>query len=255
MRKKLPKTIMKVKHALGKKSPVILTATGIVSMGTAIFFAGKGTVKAVKLVEEKERELDVDLTTKAKVQECWKCYIPSAATAIFGTACLIGAHSVHARRNAAIVTAYKLSETALMEFKETVSEEFGEEKAKEIKEKITKKHINENPVTKSNVIITDSGEQLCYDGVSGRYFKSDLNTIKKAINEVNRHMTYEMYVSLSEFYDELNLPHTDVSDHLGWNLDDGLLDISFGSMIADDGRPCITLEYHVAPKYDFASLL
>ena len=29
------------------------------------------------------------------------------------------------------------------------------------------------------VIITSKGDTLCYDSVSGRYFKSDIGTIKK----------------------------------------------------------------------------
>ena len=37
-------------------------------------------------------------------------------------------------------------------------------------------------------------------------------------------------------------------------LDDGQLEISYGSAISDDGRPCITLDYHVAPRYDFSKL-
>lgn len=42
-----------------------------------------------------------------------------------------------------------------------------------------------------------------------------------------------------------------------WNEEhqDGLLEISYGAMVANDGRPCITLEYHVAPRYDFAKLM
>lgn len=27
------------------------------------------------------------------------------------------------------------------------------------------------------------------------------------------------------------------------------------ALIADDGRPCITLDYHVAPRYDFSKLM
>lgn len=75
------------------------------------------------------------------------------------------------------------------------------------------------------------------------------------MNKINRSLNYDMYVSLSEFYDELDLEHTDISDELGWNLDDGLVEISYGTMIAKDNRPCITLEYHVAPKYDFSKLM
>ena len=110
-------------------------------------------------------------------------------------------------------------------------------------------------LSNNQIIITDKGNTLCYDGVSGRYFKSDIETIRRAINTVNRSMTYDMYVSLSEFYDELGLEHTDVSDDLGWNLDNGLVDIDFDSRIAEDGTPCITLNYRVAPRYDFSSLM
>ncbi len=255
MRKKMPKFIYKVKRGLGKRSPAILTATGIISMGTAAVLAAKETPKAIRLIEEREQEIDDELTPKEKVETTWKCYVPAVTTGIFGAACLIGAHSVHARRNAAIATAYKLSETALAEYKEAVTEEIGEEKESLIRKKVIQKKLDETPVGPNNIIITGRGNQPCYDGMSGRVFDSDLNTIEKAINAVNRRMTYEMYVSLSDFYDELGLDHTDISDDVGWNLDDGLLEVSFDSMILADGRPCITLEYHVAPKYDFAKLM
>lgn len=255
MRKKMPKFIYKVKRGLGKRSPAILTATGIISMGTAAVLAAKETPKAIRLIEEREQEIDDELTPKEKVETTWKCYVPALTTGVFGAACLIGAHSVHARRNAAIATAYKLSETALAEYKEAVTEEIGEEKESLIRKKVIQKKLDETPVGPNNIIITGRGNQPCYDGMSGRVFDSDLNTIEKAINAVNRRMTYEMYVSLSDFYDELGLDHTDISDDVGWNLDDGLLEVSFDSMILADGRPCITLEYHVAPKYDFAKLM
>ena len=251
MRKKMPKFIYKVKRGFGKRSPAILTATGILSMGTAAFLAAKETPKAIRLIEEREAELGDELTPREKLETTWKCYVPALTTGIFGAACLIGSHSVHARRNAAIATAYKLSETALTEYKEAVTEEIGEEKESLIRKKVRQ----ETPTGPNNIIITGRGNQLCYDGVSGRVFESDLNTIEKAINKVNREMTYDMYISLSDFYDELGLNHTDISDQIGWNLEDGLLEVSFDSMILPDGRPCITLEYHVAPKYDFAKLI
>lgn len=255
MRKKMPKFIYKVKRGFGKRSPAILTATGILSMGTAAFLTAKETPKAIRLIEEREAELGDELTPREKLETTWKCYVPALTTGIFGAACLIGSHSVHARRNAAIATAYKLSETALTEYKEAVTEEIGEEKESLIRKKVRQKKLEETPTGPNNIIITGRGNQLCYDGVSGRVFESDLNTIEKAINKVNREMTYDMYISLSDFYDELGLNHTDISDQIGWNLEDGLLEVSFDSMILPDGRPCITLEYHVAPKYDFAKLI
>ena len=121
--------------------------------------------------------------------------------------------------------------------------------------KDSQKHLDEKPVSKNEVIITGTGKQLCYDGISGRYFESDIQTIRAAVNKINETMVYEMYAALNDFYNEIGLSNTDMGDELGWNIDDGLLEISYGAMVANDGRPCITLEYHVAPRYDFAKLM
>lgn len=259
-----------VKKAVEKKSPEILIAFGIAGMITTTVLAVKATPKAMKKIKEAEKnkkeEFDRDhgyseldtmfkLTKPEVVKATWKCYIPAAISGATSIACIVGANTVHSKRNAAIATAYKLSEKALTEYKEATIEEVGEEKAKAIKDRVAQKQLDNNPVNDSQVIITGNGKQLCYDGVSGRYFESSIQEIETAVNKINRSLNYDMYVSLSEFYDELDLEHTDISDELGWNLDDGLVEISYGTMIAKDNRPCITLEYHVAPKYDFSKLM
>ena len=165
----------------------------------------------------------------------WKCYIPAAISGAASVAFLLGSNSVHAKRNAAIATAYKLSETALTDYKKEVIETIGEEKAKLIQDKVAQKHVDEHPVSNNQVVIAGSGKQLCYDGISGRYFESDIQTIRAAVNTINETMVYEMYASLGDFYNEIGLPPTTLSDELGWNLDDGQLEISYGSAISDDG--------------------
>ena len=65
----------------------------------------------------------IDKLTPAEVVKItWKCYIPAAVTGIAATACVIGANSVHASRNAALATAYHLSSAALTEYKDKVVE-------------------------------------------------------------------------------------------------------------------------------------
>ena len=63
-----------------------------------------------------------------------------------------------------------------------------------------------------------------------------------------------MYVSLSDLYDELGIPHTKISDELGWNLDEGLIEVSFDSIVGEDGTPSLVMDYTVAPRYDFSKL-
>ena len=256
MSKVSAKDIVKgIKSTLSKRSPEILTGIGIAGMITTTILAVKATPKAMRLLEERYGDNNGHpIPKKEVVRTCWKCYIPAAISGAASVAFLLGSNSVHAKRNAAIATAYKLSETALTDYKKEVIETIGEEKAKLIQDKVAQKHIDEHPVSNNQVIIAGSGKQLCFDSISGRYFESDIQTLRAAVNTINETMVYEMYASLGDFYNEIGLPPTTLSDELGWNLDDGQLEISYGSAISDDGRPCITLDYHVAPRYDFSKL-
>lgn len=236
-----------------KHSPEILTGIGIAGMITTTVLAVRATPKALELLEEKKNEDWVDeLSPLEVVKTAWKPYVPAAVTGIASVACLIGASSVNAKRNAALATAYKLSETALTEYREKVIETIGEKKEKTVRDKVAEERVKKNPVSKSEVIVTNNGTTLCFDPISARYFKSSIDKIKRAENELNKQMLHDIsgYVSLNEFYDELGLDHTSVGDNLGWNVD-RLIDISFSSQLNDNGEPSVVLDYLVAPKYDF----
>ena len=243
-----------LRTAVSRHSPEILMGIGIAGMITTTVLAVKATPKALMLLEDARYEKGEDLTAVEKVKACWKCYVPATVTGVSSVACLVGASSIHAKRNAVLATAYKLSETALTEYQEKVIETIGERKEKAVREKIDKDHIDQNPVSKNQVIVTDRGATLCYDYHSGRYFNSDIELIKKAVNNLNSQMLREDYVSLNDFYDELNLSHTKLGDELGWRVDGGLIEVDFSSQIADDGRPCIVLNYAIAPRRDYYKL-
>lgn len=253
------KEVMKVINDVGKKldrrSPEILAGIGIAGMVTTVVLAVTATPKALTLIDEASNEKNAELTKGEVVKAAWKPYVPAAITGVMSATCMIGSVRIGARRIAAISTAYKLTETAFSEYKEKVVETIGEKKEKTIKDKVDKDKVEKDPVSKSNIIITDKGNTLCYDASAGRYFKSDIEKIKKAVNEINRQMVYDQYVSLNEFYDELGLDHTDLGDDLGWNLDNGLLEVDFSSQIAEDGTPCIVISYNVAPRYDYSKLM
>ena len=57
-----------------------------------------------------------------------------------------------------------------------------------------------------------------------------------------------MYISLNEFYDELELPHTDVGDELGGILDDGLIEMEYGSKNIRGWTALYTLSYNLSPQ-------
>lgn len=242
-----------IKETLIKKSPEILIGLGVTGMISTTVMAVKATPKALQIVKKKEEEeKNRELSKKEVVQTVWKCYIPTVVTGIISISCIVGASRVNAKRNAALATAYSLSETAFSDYKEQVIETIGEKKESEVQDKVAKKKLENESVVNKEVFITDKGNSLCYDSVSGRYFYSDVEAIKKAENELNKRMMSEMYLSLNEFYYALGLRSTVLGNELGWNISDGLLDIHYSSQIADDGRPCLVLEYRIAPRYDYA---
>ena len=260
MKLNVSKLCKDAKVMVSKRSPEILTGLGIAGMISTTVLAVQATPKALDLIARAEdKKFDNGhgnkLTVSEKMKVAWKPYIPAAITGIASISCIIGASSVHAKRNAAIAAAYNLSQTALTEYKEKVVETIGEKKEQAIKDKISKDKIKKDPVSKSEVIVTGKGNTLCYDAFNSRYFYSDIDQIKRAINELNRIMLNQMYVSLNDFYDELNLKHSGNGDELGWKLDDGFIEIDFSSQLSDDGRPCLVIEYMVAPRYDYSKLM
>ena len=249
----LKQTIKSAERILTKYSPRILTGIGIAGMIGATFMAVKATPKALYLIGTKKEEAEVEeLTPVETIKTCWKCYIPATLTTVVSAACLIGASTVSAKRNAALATAYSISEAALREYQEKVIEVVGEKKEKAVRDAVAKNQIERDPVTKSEVVIIDSNSNtLCYEPLSGRYFKSTIDKIKKAEIKLDRQMIQEMYVSLNDFYWEIGLDETDLGDKMGWNLSKGYMDLSFSSQLADDGTPCAVIVYGIPPVYDY----
>lgn len=252
---KLSRIVQQTKKSVKKNSPVILTAVGITGMVTSTVLAVKATPLALDLISEAEFEKGEELTKKEVIKATWKPYMPAVGTAVFSIACIIGANSIHMRRSAALATAYKLAQSALHEFKEKAVEVVGEKKVSEIKQKVNQDKVDKDPVSKTEVIITDKGKTLMYDTISGRYFESSIEEINKIVNELNRDMLSDMYISLNQFYSAIGLQHTKAGYDLGWQCDKGLIEVDFGATIADDGRPCITIDFPYPPHYGFDRLI
>ena len=249
-----------VQMSISKRSPEILIGIGIAGMVTTTVLAVKATPKALELINDKKDELEVDsLTPIETVKATWKCYVPAAVSGAVSIACLLGSHSVNSRRNAALATAYKLSETAFTEYRDSVIETIGEKKEKTIRDKVSEKQIENNPVTKTEIITVGKGKTLFFDPLSHRYFYSTIDTIKKAENNLNWKINTDPFdygVTVNDFYDEVGLPTTATGDALGWNLRIGKVDIYTSAQKVEnddehEGEPCLVINFVNPPKYEF----
>ena len=268
MNEKITNFFKSTRKFIGKHSPEILTGVGVAGMITSTILAVKATPKALELMDDEVRRQNRELVNNAQgetvnqisklnavdtIKVAWKPYVPAALTCVASATCIIGASAVNAKRNAALATAYAISERTLIRYRDKVIDTIGEKKEKEVREKIAQDEVNK--VTNKEVIVTSKGNTLCVDAISGRCFKSDMNAIQKTVNELNRRMTHENYISLEEFYYELGLEPTKNSSRLGWNLDDGLIEINFSSCLNSDGEPCLYVDYMVSPRYEYDKLM
>ena len=259
-----------IKKEISRHSPEILTGIGIAGMISTVTLAVKATPKAMTLIEEakknkekeaheagifskKDEKYAFELSPIDVIKAGWKPYIATAITGVISIACIIGANSVHARRNAALATAYQLSATAINDYREKVTEIIGQEKEHIIRDKVVEENINIPEVKpKSNVVETFK-DVIFYDIAFGQTFYSNTEAIRKAVNDINKNMINYQYASLNDFYDLLNIQRIDIGEILGWNLSrDDFLEVSTDRVsTTKDGRPCYVLEYHKAPQYDY----
>lgn len=245
----------KVKLATRKHSPEILTAIGITGMITSTIMAVKTTPKALDIMAEIKEQHKEDTDRKAYskdiITKVVPVYIPSVLVGGLAVACLVGASSVNFRRNTALATAYSLSETALREYQEKVVETIGEKKEEAVRAAVAKDEIDRNPVVNNEIIITGNGDTLCYDILCKRYFKSNIDKLRKIENDLNRRMRTENYISLNEFYYEVGLDDVAIGYEFGWNIDKGYIELEFSSHLTDDGTPCLVVGFANRPDYDY----
>lgn len=249
--KQVKQWFQSIGKAANQKSPMILAAMGIGASLSAVGLSIEATVKATKKVEAENRTRKTKMNKKEVVQSVWKLYIPTVATSVFGVACIIGSYSAHAKQNMALAAAYKLSETAFTEFREKAVEELGEHKVQDIQKKVATEHMQSTPAPSREVPIIGTGSVLCFDDYSGRYFKCDRETIRKAANDCNDILKNEMYVSLNEFYGRIGLPYTSGGSEVGWNIDQFPFNVLFDTKIADNGEPCLVITYDIGPRMDY----
>lgn len=236
--------------ALKKHSPEILTGIGIAGMIATTVTAVKATPKALRMIDAKEIEEDRRLSTKEAIAVSWKCYVPAAITGIFSTACLIGASSVNVHRNAALATAYTISETALKEYKEKAVEVVGEKKEQAIRDAVAKEQLEKANIKERTFIPTGKGETPCFDPLTNACFKSDMETLRKAENTLNKQMRDDMVITVNEFLQEIGLEPCDASvgENLGWEIDRGYIELDFSSQLVD-GVPYLVIGHHNPPHY------
>lgn len=235
----LIKLTRQAEKLLHDNSPAILTAIGVSGTLSTAYLVGKASYDAGYDDAVNEFRHDV----KEYVKRHWRLYIPAAISATITVGCIIAANRVGSKRAAAAYSVLSVTEKAFAEYKEKVVETIGERKERTVQDSIAQDRVNANPTAGRNIISVGPGNVLCNELYTGRYFYSDMESLRKAVNEINSRLNREMYANLSDFYAIIGLPYTSNSNDIGWDSDK-LLELRYTTVLSDDGRPCIAFDYN-----------
>ena len=231
---------------LSEHSPAIMTGTAVAGVASTAFLTARSAFEASNVLVDNESSVN-PLTNKQKAQLTWKLYIPPAVSGVVTVVLIIASDRVSSRRTKALMSMYSIAETALGEYKDKVIETIGANKELKIRDAVAADRVEKNPVSSNQVIVTSGGSVLCYESMTGRYFQSDMESIRKAINDTNARCMNDMYASLNDFYDFVGLPRTDYGEEVGWGVDH-MMSAEFTTTLSEDNRPCIVITYPDFPR-------
>ena len=252
-----------VKGARGlaqENKSVLLTAVGVAGTVSTAVLTGRASFKAAEIISAEEWDLreesnfnDVELDFRSKLNLVWALYSPPVGVGALTIASIILANRIDAQKAAGLAAAYGISERSFTEYRQKVQEKLGEKREQTMRDEIDQDRLNNNPVQDRQVIIAGSGEVLCYDNISGRYFQSSMEELRQAENKVNYELVHHNQASLSFFYEHVGLPPTRHSDEVGWNSNN-LLEINYSTQMSTDNRPCIVVDFVVGPITGYGNL-
>ena len=236
---------------LKRNSSTILTFAGAAGAITTSVMAVKATPKALTLLEKAKEEKGEDLTMFETIYVAGPVYIPSILVGVSSLACIFGANMLNKHQQAGLMSAYALLDNSYKEYKNKVSELYGEEADTKVREEMAKDKYDEDTYVQE-------GKQLFYDEFSGRYFESTMEDVLAAEYEINHLLAMDCGVYLNEFYDLLGIDTTDYGNYLGWSSFELVetywycwVEFEHTKTVMDDGLECYIITMLKEPTFDF----
>jgi hypothetical protein len=237
---------------VNQNSPAILTAIGVAGTITTAVLTHRAALRATDLIGQENVDRAVmnrpELTGREEFELVWKVYAAPVSSGCFTIASIVCANRIGTRRTAAMAAAYSLSERAFTEYREKVYEHVGKNKERKIKDEIAQDQVLRNP-PRSDMIVVGS-DVIFHEAFTGRYFRSNMEDVKQAVNRINHHMINNFSADLNDFYDFVGLDRTDMGDQLGWNSDK-LIELEFTTIMDDQQRPAVSFRYANPPRESY----
>ena len=245
-------------------APEILTALGVAGVATSTVLIAKQTLRLEVTIDEAEQRiarahadkangednLAVVKAYMANTSDMVKLYGAPVMLSVASIASILAAHGIMRRRNAALVAAYGVLETAFANYRERVREAIGEDREQEL-------YVGVRETTE----VSESGKKTVKKDLSGGpkspyallfdetniYWEPEAGTNKTFLLIKQQHLNDKLnvkgYLFLNDVHRALGFPDTKAGQIVGWIADttkgDGYVDLGIFEPITDVKRDFI----------------
>lgn len=221
----------------------ILTIGSIMLGASAVVECGRATIKANKIVDELKYEKfesmgcpetgtadDYNLTTSEIIKNTWKCYIWTTILLSASITCGVVSHIESDKRIKEEALAYGALLQTYNSCRESLRKTLKNKELREVNHSIIHEMVERDKAempeyTKKQLFaITEDTNVLfrdIYSSNTGKcYFKKTMEEVRRAEGRFNRMMMDNGCATLNDWYDCLDIGHSDIGDFLGWRWSD-----------------------------------
>lgn len=249
----------KLSHAImsswQKNSPAILGGLSIGGYLASVGLGIAGTVKAVKLIEEAEKEKGDKLTWREVMKLVWPCYVSTTCAVICATGCGIGSLYKYNEKSSAYAAGYGFYEAAHSELEEKTEQYLSKKKIQEMKDEQAEKQVDSLVWDEHTVRDTGTGTQPFLDSLTGQQFLADIEQVRRGFNTANEELlNNRYYISVNEALSYIPGMYSDTvfGDLMAFSLDKGIIEPDLSSAVRIksgpyEGRSAIVIRYNTEP--------
>lgn len=198
----------------------ILTVISITGVVTTAALACRAQMAADEILRERNevysdtQEVE-PVGVKEYVSLTWKCYIAPFVAGTLTIAAILTHQYISVKEIAVLTASVSMLIKNRDQLENAIREKYGEETLQELKKRMSLRRPE-----KEYVYIyaeeTGKGKLLCYDGYSGRWFRSEEDEVRKNILEFSERYKDGEDLCFNDLYDMYGIEQTHFGYQYGW---------------------------------------
>ena len=244
-------SLMKAGHKVRGKGNVILGIGAVVGLGATVILVARGQMKADYILAERDREFGSGANEETGVEVIhsfrenfdltWQCYVPGGIAVGLTLFCIIGSNYISMKQIAALSGSLAFMTANRDQLEKAIRDKYGDEALMELKKMLPiRKGVEERSAGsgKKEIIFekvvaeeTGRGDLLCFEGYSGRWFRSSEEAVREAMERFQSYVKENEYIPLNDLYTLLGIEQTHFGYEYGW------LNTEYDDCIEDGDTP------------------